>query len=112
MMYLKADLMKKAITQIQIVPVFLKYKMKTIQFVLVVNDFGIMYLKDIDLDHLIKSLEKHYDVTLDKEGKEYVKIESDWDYDKRKVHLSSMAPYLQKALRQFDNLDLVPTKLD
>jgi hypothetical protein len=71
-----------------------------------------MYLKDIDLDHLIKSLEKHYDVTLDKEGKEYVKIESDWDYDKRKVHLSSMAPYLQNALRQFDNLDLVPTKLD
>lgn len=32
-----------------------------------------------------------------------MKIELDWDYKKRKVNLS-MAPYLQKALRQFDNI--------
>jgi hypothetical protein len=32
-----------------------------------------------------------------------VKIQLDWDYENRKVHLS-MAPYLQKALRQFDNI--------
>jgi hypothetical protein len=44
---------------------------------------------------------------LDKSGKEFVKIELDWDYKKREVHLS-MVPYLQKALRQFDNL--VPTQ--
>ena len=44
---------------------------------------------------------------MDKEGKEFVKIELDWDYDKGEVHLS-MIPYLQKALRQFDNV--VPTK--
>jgi hypothetical protein len=50
------------------------------------------------LDHLVKSLEKYYDVTVDLEGKEYVKIELDWDYEKWRVHLS-MAPYLQKALR-------------
>eukprot|EP00804_Cyclotella_cryptica_P015676 CCRYP_003655-RA/>CCRYP_003655-RA protein AED:0.43 eAED:0.43 QI:0/0/0/1/0/0/2/0/236 len=40
-------------------------------------------------------------------GKEYAKIELDWDYANKKVHLS-MAPYLQKALRQFDNI--VPTQ--
>eukprot|EP00956_Cyclotella_meneghiniana_P000475 scaffold553_cov70-Cyclotella_meneghiniana.AAC.1 len=73
----------------------------------VVDDFGIKYLRKEDLDHLIKSLEKYYDMTVDLEGKEYVKIELDWDYDKRQVHLSMM-PYLQKALRQFDNV--VPTK--
>jgi hypothetical protein len=93
--------------QSKIVPGFWKHQTKPTQFVLVVDDFGIKYLTDKDLDHLIKSLEKYYDVTVDKEGKEYVKIELDWDYDKREVHLS-MAPYLQKALRQFDNL--VPTK--
>jgi hypothetical protein len=40
-------------------------------------------------------------------GKEYVKIELDWDYENQKVHLS-MIPYLQKALHQFNNV--IPTK--
>jgi hypothetical protein len=71
------------------------------------DDFGIKYLKQANLDHLIASLEKYYDVTVDLEGKEYVKIELDWDYKNKRVHLS-MAPYLQKALRQFDNV--VPTQ--
>ena len=47
-------------------------------------------------------------MALDKEGREYVKIELDWDYEQGKVHLS-MKPYRDKALRQFDNL--VPSKL-
>ncbi len=87
-------------------PGFLKHKTKPIQFVLVVDNFGIKYLKQEDLDHLIRLLEKHYNVTVDLEGKEFVKIQLDWDYKNRKVHLS-MAPYLQKALQQFDNI--VPT---
>jgi len=73
----------------------------------VVDDFGIKYINKDDLDHLICTLEKYYEVAVDLDGKEFVKIELDWDYDNKKVHLS-MAPYLQKALRQFDNI--VPTK--
>jgi hypothetical protein len=84
-----------------------KHKTKTIQFVLVVNDFGIKYINKDDLDHLIRTLEKYYEVAVDLDGKEFVKIELDWDYENKRVHLS-MAPYLQKALRQFDNI--VPTK--
>ena len=71
---------------------------KPIQFVLVVDDFGIKYL-----DHLIRSLEKYYEVAVDLDGKEFVKIELDWDYNNKQVHLL-MAPYLQKALQQFDNI--------
>ncbi|KAL7480170.1 hypothetical protein ACHAW6_005874 [Cyclotella cf. meneghiniana] len=93
--------------QSQIVPGFWKHKTRPIQFVLVVDDFGIKYIKQEDLDHLIASLEKHYEVTVDTEGREFVKIELDWDYENGKVHLSMM-PYLQKALRQFDNV--VPSK--
>lgn len=93
--------------QSKIVPGLWKHKTRPIQFVLVVDDFGIKYVRKADLDHLMQSLEKYYDVSLDLEGKEYVKIELDWDYEKRRVHLS-MAPYLQKALRQFDNI--VPTQ--
>ena len=74
---------------------------------LVVDDFGIKYLKKEDLDHLINTLKRYYDVSVDLDGKEFVKVELDWDYDKGEVHLS-MEPYLRKALRQFDNL--VPTK--
>ena len=93
--------------QSRIVPGLWRHNTKAIQFVLVVDDFGIKYLKKEDLDHLVQSLQKYYEVTVDMTGKEYVKIELDWDYEHRQVHLS-MAPYLQKALRQFDNL--VPTQ--
>ena len=40
---------------------------------------------------------------MDLDGKEFVIIELDWDYDKGEVHLS-MQPYLHKALSQFDNV--------
>eukprot|EP00956_Cyclotella_meneghiniana_P020906 scaffold37523_cov49-Cyclotella_meneghiniana.AAC.1 len=93
--------------QSKIVPGLWKHEVRPIQFVLVVDDFGIKYIRNEDLDHLVKSIKKHYDVTVDREGKEYLKIELDWDYKNRRVHLS-MKPYLEKALRQFDNL--VPTQ--
>ncbi len=104
---LQHRLNKEGYLQSQIVPGFWKHKTKPIQFVLVVDDFGIKYLKQEDLDHLIRLQEKHYDVTVDLEGKEFVKIRLDWDYENRKVHLS-MVPYLQKALRRFNNI--VPTQ--
>jgi len=58
-------------------------------------------------DHLIQMLKKYFNVSVDLEGKEFMKIQLDWDYENRKVHLS-MASYLQKALRQFDNI--IPSK--
>jgi hypothetical protein len=85
------------------VPGLWKHKTRNIQFVLVVDNFGIKYLKREDFDHLIGVLKRHYDVSVDIHGKEFVKIELDWKYDKGEVHLS-MEPYLRKALRQFDNL--------
>jgi hypothetical protein len=104
---LEQRLNKEGYFQNQIVPALWKHKTKPIQFVLVVDDFGIKYLKKEDLDHLIQTLEKHYDVSVDLEGKEFMNIQLDWDYENRKVHLS-MAPYLQKALQQFNNI--VPSK--
>jgi len=91
--------------QSQTVPGLWKHKTKPIQFVLVVDDFGIKIINKDDLDHLIQTLEKNYDVAVDLDEKEFVKIELDWDYENKRVHLS-MAPYLQKALRQFDNIVL------
>eukprot|EP00804_Cyclotella_cryptica_P002314 CCRYP_004050-RA/>CCRYP_004050-RA protein AED:0.45 eAED:0.45 QI:0/-1/0/1/-1/1/1/0/165 len=104
---LEERLNKAGYFQSQIVPGLWKHKTRSIQFILVVDNFGIKYLSQDDLDHLLAALRKYYDVTVDLTGKEYVKIELDWDYANKRVHLS-MAPYLQKALRPFDNL--VPTQ--
>ncbi len=59
------------------------------------------------MNHLHDTLKQYYDIKLDPEGKENVKINLDWDYSNKTVHLS-MAPYLEKALRQFNNV--IPTK--
>eukprot|EP00804_Cyclotella_cryptica_P002902 CCRYP_021007-RA/>CCRYP_021007-RA protein AED:0.15 eAED:0.15 QI:0/0/0/1/1/1/5/0/1206 len=83
------------------VPGLWRHNTRKIQVVLVVDDFGIKYIHKQDLDQLIDSLKKYYDVAVDMEGKEYVKIELDWDYANGKVHLL-------EALRQFDNV--IPTK--
>ena len=104
---LEQQLNKEGYFQSQIVPGFWKHKTKPNQFVLVVDNFGIKYLKREYLDHLIQLLDKYYDVYVNLDGKEFVKIQLDWDYKSRKVHFS-MVPYLQKALQQFNKI--VPTK--
>jgi hypothetical protein len=104
---LEQQLNKEGYVQSQIVPGFWKHKTKPIQFALAVDNFGIKYLKREDLDHLIQLLEKYYNVAIDLDGKEFMKIQLDWDYNNRKVHLS-LAPYVLKALQQFNNI--VPTK--
>ena len=47
------------------------------------------------------ALQKYYDIAVNYDGKEFIKINLDWEYDRGKVHLS-MEPYLWKALEQFD----------
>jgi hypothetical protein len=97
---LQERLNKEGYFQSLIVPGLWRHRTRPTLFALVVDDFAIKYMSDDDLDHLIKTLRKYYDVTVDYEGKEYLKIELDWDYENRCVHLS-MAPYLKKALAQF-----------
>ena len=84
-----------------------RHKTRPTVFTLIVDDFGIKFLSENDLDHLIGVLRKYYNVKVNMKGQEYLKIELDWDYENKKVHLS-MKPYLDKLLRQFDNV--VPTK--
>jgi hypothetical protein len=37
---------------------------------LIVDDFGIKYMSEDDLNHLVKTLQQYYDVTVDYDGKE------------------------------------------
>ncbi|KAL7477238.1 hypothetical protein ACHAW6_003051 [Cyclotella cf. meneghiniana] len=65
---LEQGLKQEGYFQSQIVAGLWKHKTRNIKFVLVVDDFGINYLKKEDLDHLIKSLKKYYDITVDLKG--------------------------------------------
>jgi hypothetical protein len=96
---LEEQLSNEGYFQSKIVPRFWKHKTKKIQYVLVVDDFGIKYINRNDLDCLIATLEKHNDVAVNLKGKEFIKIELDSDNGNGKVHLS-MKPYLQK---HYDN---------
>jgi hypothetical protein len=68
----------------------------------VVDDFGIKYVGQEHPQHLLAVLQEHYTVTTDWNGSRYIGITLDWDYAKRRVHLS-MPGYVEKALRQFQH---------
>ena len=51
---------------------------------------------------LKQTLEENYTVTAELDGKMYIGITLDWDYTRRKVHLS-MPGYVGKALNQFSH---------
>jgi hypothetical protein len=66
---LKERLNKEGYFKSPLVPALWKHKMRPTQFVLIVDDFGIKYFTTEDLDHLINTLKKYYDVKVDPEGK-------------------------------------------
>ena len=75
---------------------------RPIQFTLVVDDFGVKYVGEEHAQHLKKALEKDYTVTTEWDGRRYIGITLDWDYERRRVHLS-MPGYVSKALKQFQH---------
>ena len=58
-------------------PGLFKHTSRPIQFSLVVDDFGIKYIGKQHLDHLIASIKRNYDVTVDYTGSLYCGITLD-----------------------------------
>lgn len=83
------------------------HKTRPVQFSLVVDDFGIKYVGEENLEHLIGILRDHYTISIDRKGSRYIGIDFDWDYENREVHLS-MLGYVKKALKRFNHA--VPNK--
>ncbi len=52
--------------------------------------------------HLKHVLEEYYQLTCDWDGRQYIGITLDWDYQRRHVHLS-MPGYVKKALKLFQH---------
>ena len=99
---LEKRLNKNGYKQSKLVPGLWKHDWRPIQFTLVVDDFGVKYDGKEHALHLKATLEEHYKVTNDWEGKRYIGITLDWDYKRRQVHLS-MPGYVAKALKQFQH---------
>ena len=97
---LKERLNKRGFYQSQFTPGLWLHKTRNIQFALVVDDFGIKYVKDEDAQYLIDSLTPHYDITVNQEGKRFIGLTLEWDYKNRRVHIS-MPGYVIKALARF-----------
>ena len=53
-------------------------------------------------DHLMVVLIKSYNISSDWEGKQYLGLDLDWNYEKREVHLS-MLTYVDDTLKHFNN---------
>jgi hypothetical protein len=97
---LEKQLNKQGYFQSKLVPGLWSHKTRRIQFILVVDDFGVKYVGKEHTEHLKQVLKEHHKVTTDWKGKRYVGIHMKWDYAKQQVHLY-MPDYVKKALIQF-----------
>ena len=82
-------------------PGLFKHRTRPIQFILVVDDFGIKFETDDDLQHLLTHLRKKYKATQG-DGTLFCGIKMKWDYKNRIVELS-MPNYVDKALKRFNH---------
>jgi hypothetical protein len=89
-------------TQSKTTPGLWKHNSRPIVFSLVVNCFGVKYIDEENVSHLLSTIQKYYKCLCNWEGEKYCGLTIKWDYEGRKVHLS-MPTYVQKALKRFQH---------
>jgi hypothetical protein len=85
-------------------PVLWKHRTQPISFTLVVNDFGIKYERQEDIDHLIASIKAKYKVNKDWTDNLYCGIKLNGDYKNCPLDIS-MPGYIIKQLK---NANMTP----
>jgi hypothetical protein len=79
---LEKCLNKQGYQQSKLVPGLWKHNTRPIQFTLVVDDFGVKYIRKEHAQHLKNTLEEHYKHTCNWTDKCCIGIKLDWDYNK------------------------------
>ncbi len=79
------------------------HETRPITFTLVVDSFGVKYIRKEDVDNLIVSLQRNYTLTEDWTGNHYCGISFQWDYINRTVDIS-MPGYIQKKLQEYGHI--------
>jgi hypothetical protein len=93
---------KRGYHQSKLVPGLWKHEWQPVKCTLVVDDFGVKYVGKEHALHLKATLEDNYGVTTEWDGKRYIGITRNWDYERRQVNLS-MPGYITKALTCFQH---------
>ena len=57
-----------------------RHRWRPTQFVLIVDDFGVEYMRKKDADHLAKILKTYHKISQDWEGKKFSDINLEWNY--------------------------------
>ena len=79
-----------------------KHTTRPTNFCLCVDDFGIKYYTPEDAHHLLTTLQKHYDITVDWSGANYCGMTIKWDYVNGFADIS-MPGYVKKALKKLNH---------
>ena len=80
-----------------------KHISRPIQFSLVVDDFGVKYVKKQHTDFLLQVLHTYYKTTIDWTGGLYCGITLKWNYAERYVYIS-MPGYIEKVRKRFQHM--------
>jgi hypothetical protein len=89
-------------------PCLFKHATRDTTFSLVVDDFGVSYRNSTDAQHLITTLRKLYEITVQTEGKTYLGMTIQFNNLRTAVTIS-MPGYIQKTLLRFRPNYLLPT---
>jgi hypothetical protein len=76
-----------------------KHATRPISFTLVVNDFGVKYMHQEDINHFIMCIKEKYELTKDWDGNLYCGIRLKWDYNACTLDIS-MPGYIIKKLQK------------
>jgi hypothetical protein len=71
-----------------------------ISFTLVVDNFGVKYMRQEDINHLIMCIKEKYELTEDWDSNLYCGIRLKWDYNACTLHIS-MPGYIIKQLQKY-----------
>ena len=79
-----------------------KHHTRRTKFCLCVDDFGIKYYNNDDINHLLNALKKKYTVTMDWTGSTYCGLTINWNYQQGYVDIS-MPNYIPQLLQKLQH---------
>lgn len=81
-------------------PQVFRHETRNLTMSIVVDDFGVLYLKKEDVDWLLGVLGTKYELKVDWAGELYIGITLQWDYEARTCRMS-MPDYIRKGVSRF-----------
>ena len=66
------------------------------------DDFGVKYTSTYDAHHLVNALQESYDITINWTGKDFRRLDLDWNYNQGYVDIS-MRNFVVKTLQRLQH---------